>query len=293
MLKMAVWPTLMARWHIGMSLALRDTRRTMTVTTAPAANRVAGDPVVSLIEAYRERGDRRAVEQILSMNVKILNHIVRRYASSSDETYEDLLQVGYVGMMKSINGYRLDSEAKFSSYAYAMIEGEIKHHLRDTELVKRPRWARSLHAKVSEATGRLTAELGRPPLIEEVAEEVNITPEGVSELMKLFCDTDVLSLDAGEDENIDLSAIKSLRYETFSLPVEDHILLEQAIDSLSELQRKVVYLFFYKDLCRTEIGQTLGLSQRKTSRTMASAVKALKSSEALMSSGGASSWDLE
>ena len=97
-------------------------------------------------------------------------------------------------MMKAINGYRLDSEAKFSSYAYSMIEGEIKHHLRDTALVKRPRWARSLHAKVSEATSRLTTELGRPPLIEEVAREVNITPEGVSEVMKLFCDTDVLSL---------------------------------------------------------------------------------------------------
>jgi RNA polymerase sigma-B factor len=193
-------------------------------------------------------------------------------------------------MMKAINGYRLDSEAKFSSYAYAMIEGEIKHHLRDTALVKRPRWARSLHAKVSEATNRLTAELGRPPLIEEVADEVNVTPEGVSELMKLFCDTDVLSLDdGGEDEEVDVSAIKSLRYETFSLPVEDRILLEQALDSLTELQRKVVYLFFYKDLCQTEIGKRLGLSQRKTSRTVASAVKVLKNSEALKGSEGAGS----
>jgi RNA polymerase sigma-B factor len=266
----------------------------MTATIAPTANRVTGDPVIRLIEAYRERGDRRAVEQILSMNVKILNHIVRRYASSSDESYEDLLQVGYVGMMKAVNGYRLDSEAKFSSYAYSMIEGEIKHHLRDTALVKRPRWARGLHAKISEATIRLTAELGRPPLIEEVAEEVNVAPEGVSELMKLFSDTDVLSLDdGGEDEEVDLSAIKSLRYETFSLPVEDRILLEQALDSLSELQRKVIYLFFYKDLCQTEIGKKLGLSQRKTSRTVASAVKTLKNSEALKGSEGARRWGME
>src|SRR5215217_7219707 len=282
----------MARWHIGMLLGLRDTRSVMTAM-APNKARAAADPVVGLIEAYREQGDRRALEQILSMNVKILNHIVRRYASSSDESYEDLLQVGYVGMMKAVNGYKLDSEAKFSSYAYAMIEGEIKHHLRDTDLVKRPRWARSLHAKVSEATRRLTAELGRPPLIEEVASEVNITPEGVSELMKLFCDTDVVSLDAGEDEEVDVSAIKSLRYETFALPVEDRILLDQALDSLSELQRKVVYLFFYKDLCQTEIGRKLGLSQRKTSRTVASAVKALKSSEALKGSESARSWGLE
>jgi RNA polymerase sigma-B factor len=278
----------MATWHIGMFFGSRDTRNVMTAM-APTRIRAAGDPVVGLIEAYRERGDRRAVEQILSMHVKILNHLVRRYTSSSNEPYEDLLQVGYVGMMKAVNGYRLDSEARFSSYAYAMIEGEIKHHLRDTALVKRPRWARSLHARVSEATSRLTAELGRPPLLEELASEVNITHEGVSELMKLFCDTDVLSLDAGEDEEVDVSAIKSLRYETFSLPIEDRILLEQALESLTELQRKVVYLFFYKDLCQTEIGRKLGLSQRKTSRTVASAVKVLKNSETLKGSEGAGS----
>ncbi len=263
------------------------------VATAPTAIRIAADPVLGLIEAYRERGDRRSIEQILSLNVKILNHLVRRYAACSDEPYEDLLQVGYVGLMKAVSGFRLDSEAKFSSYAYAMIEGEIKHHLRDTALVKRPRWARSLHARVSEATSRLTAELGRPPLIEELADEVNVTPEGMSELMKLFCDTDVLSLDGGDDDEVDVSAIKSLRHETFSLPIEDRILLEQALESLTELQRKVIYLFIYKDLCQTEIGRKLGLSQRKTSRTVASAVKTLKSSEVLKGSEGTGSWGLE
>src|SRR5215207_10533615 len=189
------------------------------IATTPRETRAENDQVVGLIEAYRERGDRKAVERIISLHAKILNHVVGRYASSSEEPYEDLLQVGYVGMMKAVNGYRLDSEAKFSSYAYSMIDGEIKHHLRDAALLKKPRWARGLHVKVTEATARLTAELGRPPLVEEVAAEVNITPEGVSELMKLFCDTDVVSLDAGEDEEVDVSAIKSLRYETFSLPV--------------------------------------------------------------------------
>jgi RNA polymerase sigma-B factor len=247
----------------------------MTATT-PTENRAADDPVVSLIEAYRAHGDRRAVEQILSLNVKILNHLVRRYASCSDEPYEDLLQVGYVGLMKAVNGYRLDSEAKFSSYAYSKIEGEIKHHLRDSALVKRPRWARSLHSKIFTASGKLTVKLGRPPLIEEVAGEVNVTPEGVSELMKLFCDTDVLSLDDGDDDEVDVSAIKSLRYETFSLPIEDRILLEQALESLTELQRKVVYLFFYKDLSQTEIGQTLSLPQRKISRIVASATRSMR-----------------
>lgn len=246
------------------------------IATALMKKSVANDPVVGLIEAYRDRDDRRAVERILSLHARILNHLVRRYAACSEEPYEDLLQVGHVGLMKAVNGYRLGSEAKFSSYAYSMIEGEIKHHLRDAALVKKPRWARSLRAKVSEATIRLTAELGRPPGIEEVARQVNITPEGISESMKLFCDTDVLSLDAGESAESAASAIKSLRYETLSLPVEDRIVLEQAFESLTELQRKIVYLFYYKDLSQTEIGQRLSLPQRKISRIVASATRSMR-----------------
>lgn len=238
-------------------------------------NEARNDRVTCLIEAYRDRTDRRAIERILAMHDRILNCVVRRYAAFSDEPYEDLLQVGYVGLIKAVEGYHTDSGAKFSSYAYAMIDGELRHHLRDTQLVKKPRWARSLYAGVSEATVRLTAELGRPPLVEEIASEVNVSPEGVLELMKLYLDTNVAFFDEREGK-IDLSAIRSLHHESFSLPVEDRIQLEQALESLSELQRKVVYLFFYKDLSQTDIGRRLRLPQRKISRVIASSLKSLK-----------------
>lgn len=232
--------------------------------------------ILRLLQDFRE-GDERALERIFDEHGRLLSHVVRRYSRSSGESYEDLLQVGYLGLIKAVRGYELreaESGARFSSYAYAMIDGELRHHFRDTGLVKRPRWARSLYARVSEATARLSAELGRPPLPEEVAREANVTPEGVVELFKLFSDTEVSSLDNSEEA--DLSAIKSLQYETFALPVEDRILLEESLQSLSELQRKVVYLFFYKDLSQTEIGRRLGLPQRKVSRIIASSVKSLK-----------------
>jgi RNA polymerase sigma-B factor len=249
----------------------------MLTATRHTGTQTRNDEVAALIEAYRDRGDRRAIERIVSMHGKILKSIVRRHAVSSGEPYDDLLQVGYVGLIKAIKGYKTDSEAKFSSYAYAMIDGELRHHFRDTELVKKPRWARSLYAKVSEANAKLTAELGRPPLVEEIAREVNVSPEGVLELLKLFLDTSVVSLDAGA-EDVDLSAIKSIEHESFSLPIEDRIQLEHALESLSELQRKVIYLFFYKDLSQTEIGRMLHLPQRKISRIIASAVTSLRAS---------------
>jgi RNA polymerase sigma-B factor len=229
------------------------------------------EKVTYLLDSYRQKGDQQAVEQLFSMYSRLLNHIVRRHVCASGEPYEDLLQVGHVGLLKAVQGYEVDSEAKFGSYAYAMIDGELRHHRRDTGLVKKPRWARSLYAQVSQATVQLTEKLGRPPRIEEVAEEANVTLEGIHELMRLFHETDVTSLD-GEP---DLSAIKSVRYENFSLPIEDRIALEHALESLSEFQRKVVYLFFYKDLTQTEIGKRLGLSQRKVSRTISSATGTL------------------
>ena len=258
----------------------------MLTATTRTEGRSRNDEVVRLIEVYRERGDRRAIERILTMNGTILNSIVRRHAVSSGEPYEDLLQVGYVGLIKAVKGYRTDSGAKFSSYAYAMVDGELRHHFRDTELVKKPRWARSLYARVSEATAQLTAELGRPPLLKEIAREVNVAPEGILELMRLFHYTSVVSLDGGDEETgVDVSAVRSIHYETFSLPIEDRIVLDEALESLTELQRKVVYLFFYKDLSQTEIGRMLSLPQRKISRIIASATRALRASHGARARG--------
>src|SRR5918999_4573739 len=126
-----------------------------------ATRHTENDRVIRLVEAYREQGDQRAFERILALHDKLLNSIVGRYASSSGEPYEDLLQVGYVGLIKAVNGYETGSKAAFSSYAYSKVDGELQHHLRDTALMKKPRWARSLYSKVSEAAPRLTYELGR------------------------------------------------------------------------------------------------------------------------------------
>jgi RNA polymerase sigma-B factor len=266
----------MPGWHMGSSRDLFHTLSMMIATRERTASRTENDRISRLVEAYRERGDRRAIEQILAAHGKLLNHLAGRYAASSGEPYEDLLQVAHLGLIKAVNGYRGESGASFGSYAYAIIDGELRHYFRDSELVRKPRWARGLYAKVKEANLRLTAELGRPPLVEEISQEVNVTPEGVIELMKLFLDTNVASLDVGE-EGVNLAAIRSLQHESFALPIEDRIQLQQSLESLSEVQRKVVHLFFYEDLSQTEIGSLLGLSQRKVSRLVASAIKSLRS----------------
>ncbi|QIN82962.1 sigma-70 family RNA polymerase sigma factor [Rubrobacter tropicus] len=242
---------------------------------AGAAERGRQD-AAALIRTHRETGDRKAIETILDMHGGLVAHLAGRHARVSDEAYEDLIQVAHVGLMKAVKNYEDAPGAGFATYAYAVVDGEIRHHLRDTQLVKKPRWSRGLYSKVTSAAARLEADLGRRPELEEIAEEVNVSPDGIVELMKLYHDTSVVSLDGAEEEGIDLSAIRSIHHESFSLPIEDRIVLEQAIESLSEIQRRVVYLFFYKDLTQTEVGKRLGLSQRKVSRLVASSVKSLR-----------------
>lgn len=247
----------------------------MAVTAARETAPYRAD-AAAMILAYRRTGNRRVLEAMVEMHGGMLAHLAGRHARVSDEAYEDLMQVAHVGLMKAVKNYDDLSGAGFGTYAYAVVEGEIRHHLRDTALVKKPRWSRSLYFKVITGAARLEAELGRSPELEEIADEVNVSPEGVVELMKLYADTSVVSLDSAGEDSVDLSAIRSIHHETFSLPIEDRIMLEQAIESLTEIQRKVVYLFFYKDLTQTEIGKRLGFSQRKVSRVVDSSVKALR-----------------
>jgi RNA polymerase sigma-B factor len=246
------------------------------LTSPDTPTKINDGEVEHLIQAYQQTCDRRAFERLLALHARVLNHLVRRYAISSGETREDLLQVAHVGLVKAVKGYRPDSGAQFGSYAYAMVDGELRHHLRDTQLVKKPRWARSLYARVSKTAARLTVEHGRQPTAEELAVEVNVSAAGIKELMKLYRDTSVVSLDEVEGDGVDLSAIRSIHHESFSLPIEDRIQLELALESLTELQQRVVYLFFYMDLTQTEIGRRLGLSQRKVSRLVASSLKTLR-----------------
>jgi len=242
------------------------------------ASLTSGDrrEVPALIRAHRQTGDRRVLETIVETHRGLLAHLAGRHARVSDEAYEDLMQVAHVGLMKAIRNYRDAPGAGFTTYAYAVVDGEIRHHLRDTALVKKPRWSRSLYSRVTTAATQLEVELGRQPELEEIADEVNVSSDGIVELMKLYQDTSVVSLDGAAEDGVDLSAIRSIHHESFSLPIEDRIILEQAMESLTEIQRKVVYLFFYKDLTQTEIGKRLGFSQRKVSRVVASSLKTMR-----------------
>ncbi|MDR7412357.1 MAG: sigma-70 family RNA polymerase sigma factor [Armatimonadota bacterium] len=226
---------------------------------------------VALFREYRATGNPVLHARICATYAPLVDRIARMYRSSG-EPLEDLVQVGYVGLLLAVNRFDPDRGVKFQTYASHLIAGEIRHYLRDqVGVVRRPRWLARLSRELDRTVERLQRENGALPTVEEIAQAMNITPEGVREIFQARAAASPLSLDGPGEERI--RRIRHLRYESFQLPVEDRITVLQAMERLTELQRKVLYLLFYQDLTETEAARRLRISQRHVSRVMHKALR--------------------
>ena len=203
---------------------------------------------------------------------------------NSGEPLEDLEQVGYLGLINAINLYHQNRGIKFITYATWLISGEIRHYIRDKhQVIKIPGWILKLNRKIDQFIIYYKKENNRFPSLSEISEEFNLTEEGIKEILKAREAVQIVSLDQekrkySSDSYPKIEKIKSKNYETFKLPMEDIIILKTALSKLKELQRKVIYFIFEKDLTQTKIARQLGLSQRQVSRIKDSALKELKES---------------
>jgi RNA polymerase sigma-B factor len=203
---------------------------------------------------------------------------------NSGEPLEDLEQLGYIGLINAINLYHQNRGIKFITYATWLISGEIRHYIRDKhQTIKIPGWILKLNRKIDQFIIYYKKENNRFPSFSEISEEFNLTEEGIKEILKAREAVQIVSLDQekrkySSDSYPKIEKIKSKNYETFKLPMEDIITLKTALSKLKELQRKVIYFIFEKDLTQTKIARQLGLSQRQVSRIKDSALKELKES---------------
>jgi len=203
---------------------------------------------------------------------------------NSGEPLEDLEQLGYIGLINALNLYNKNKGVKFKTYATWLISGEIRHYIRDKhQIIKIPGWMLKLNRKIDEFIIYYKKENNRFPSLSEISEELNLTEEGIKEILKAREAVQIVSLDQekrkySSDSYPKIEKIKSKNYETFKLPMEDIITLKTALSKLKELQRKVIYFIFEKDLTQTNIARKLGISQRQVSRIKDSALKELKES---------------
>ena len=233
-----------------------------------------------LLAAYTETGSSATLDEIVRRNQNLLHHILKRFAYAGDP-YEDLLQVANLGLIKAAQRFDAERGVRFSTYATAIVDGELRHHLRDSLLMKQPRWVKKVYHEIQAKSTELMHKLGRPPEVSELARALNINEAGILEVMSLYARIDLHSRNEpfapGElDEGADPRMVHSLRRESFALPIEDRIALYDALDKLSAFQRRLIYLLFFKQLTQTEAADELGLTQKKVSRESIKALGRLK-----------------
>jgi RNA polymerase sigma-B factor len=209
--------------------------------------------------------------------------IARRFVSSG-EPFEDLVQEGFLGLLSALDHYDTTKGVKFTTYATHFVAGAIRHCLRDRgKVIKEPAWLHELSGKINRTTEALTQTLGRAPHAGEIAQVLNLTEEAVTEVLatrQVFQVAAFASSPEDGDESmvglVDPEKIRSDKYQTLHLPIEDRIVLEESALKLKALEQKVLYEFFYKDHNQTEIARKMGISCNYVSHILKNSTKKLR-----------------
>lgn len=193
----------------------------------------------------------------------LVERIARRF--SGIEPFEDLVQVGFIGLLNALSKFDPEAGVRFNTYATYLVAGEIKHYLRDrSQTIRHPAWLQELRHKVNRSVSVLTQSLGRNPTNREIAEELGVSETAVQEVFQTQEMLRVASLDAAgqndddgdtEGEKLDASA-----FCPEQLSVEDRVVLEHAMKQLRELERQVLLHFHFDAMNQTEIANQLGIS---------------------------------
>src|SRR6188472_652112 len=191
-----------------------------------------------------------AREGLVHLHLPLVEHCARRFRNRG-EPFEDLVQVGTIGLLKSIDRFDLGREVEFSTYATPTIIGEIKRHFRDKGwAIRVPRRLQELRMQIGSATGELTQKLGRSPTPRELAEVIGCTVEEIMEGIESSHAYATLSLDASDDSDDGPPAMLA------SLGVEDsnieHVEVRESIkpllEGLGEREKRILLLRFFKNM---------------------------------------------
>jgi len=235
--------------------------------------------LVQLRSLPRDSGEHDVICGILvSRHAKLVQGCVRRYSGSPEPT-EDLMQVGYVGLLKAINNFDPAFGNGLSAYAEPCVSGEIKRHFRDKRWqIRVARPAQELLLELRQAEDELTHQLSRAPRESELAERLGVTLDEVAAARQASQAFSTYSLDAPLSSHEDPGILADLFGEDDEA-VEHTIDMESVNahwEELPEREQRVLVLRFYGNLTQAEIGTRLGISQMHVSRLLDKALTHLR-----------------
>ena len=225
-----------------------------------------------------KEGDTAAREKLIEGNLRLVLSVIQRFEKRG-ENPDDLFQVGCIGLIKAIANFDPDKQVRFSTYGVPMIAGEVRRYLRDNSAIRVSRSIRDVAYRVLQCKEAKTALLGREPTLEEIAAELAIPIEEVSQALDAVCAPVSLYDPVYADGGDPLTVMDQVR-DTKN--TEDgwmeHITLQNAFRNLNDREKQILSLRFYDGKTQMEVAGALGISQAQVSRLEKGAIGTMRKS---------------
>lgn len=214
-----------------------------------------------------QNGDSEAMNKLIEMNLPLVSSISKKFLNRGYE-YEDIFQVGSIGLVKAIKNFNKAFDVKFSTYAVPMIIGEIKRFLRDDGTIKVSRSLKELNARIRETQKHFLTTKGKELTIEELAKELKVTKEDIALAIESANPVESIEksvYNSKEDKEIGLVERISTNKDEAEM-LTNKMVVKELLDELQTRDKKIIMLRFFKEKTQSEVAKILGINQVQVSR---------------------------
>jgi len=235
-----------------------------------------GNEEIKILIQDAQAGDQTAKETILAHNLNLVRSVVHRFTNRGYE-WDDLFQLGCIGLIKAIERFDMSFGVQFSTYAVPMIIGEIRRFMRDDNPVKVSRPVKELAYRVHRTQEKLQGLLGREPTITEVAADLDLARQEVVAALEAIQSPSSLYANAFHNDGDSVLLLDQIKYcDGQDSAYLDKLTLDEVISRLPAKERSIIHLRFFEDKTQAEIGIIIGLSQVQVSRIEKQALKLIR-----------------
>ncbi len=223
-----------------------------------------------------KQGDENARRELISGNLRLVLSVVQRFTGRR-ENLDDLFQVGCIGLVKAVDNFNIELDVKFSTYAVPMIIGEIRRYLRDNNSIRISRSLRDLAYRALQAKEELTKQKECEPTVDDIAQHLGESKESIVRAMEAIVEPISLYEPVYNEGGDSIYVMDQISDTNTSEEIWlENIALKQAMKSLTERERTIINLRYYKNKTQMEIAEEIGISQAQVSRLEKGALEHMK-----------------
>ena len=224
----------------------------------------------SVLLEKAKSGDKTAEEELIEQNMGLVINAAKRFLNRGCD-FEELTQIGAIGLIKAVKRFDDAYGVCFSTYAVPVIIGEIRRFLRDDNIIKISRTVKERAIKGRKAEEQLRRELKREPTINEVSETAGVSPEDLVEAFEAAAVPESIYY-----ENDDSGQSERLRAPDSEHDIINKVLISELLSHLDVRERQIIVLRYFKEKTQAQIAEIIGVSQVQISRIEKNVLKKLR-----------------